>query len=247
MVCKDQGKMKIWLMGRSTKSQNVDFHDQELLKNSYNLYWMSCVPQIICVVTEKHMKEHEQQGAAMARRAFDQLYVVYQLCPFLDRENLCSVTQALVISHLDYYNVVYPWKVSKSFSGCKVQPHELYWVPCSTNCVGCQFALMSNSRCWLWQSIKAYMAWGQATCETSLVLSHWPAPPGQAGKVYCRFHQLKHSAWLGPRREPSLSLPPLYGIFSFQMWGRFPTLLSFEKEIKTWLCNLAGGPQRSTQ
>lgn len=43
----------------------------------------------------------------MARRSFAHLQFVYQLQSSLDQNFLCSVTQALVISCLDYCNALY--------------------------------------------------------------------------------------------------------------------------------------------
>lgn len=45
--------------------------------------------------------------AAVARRTFAHLWVVCQLCPYLDREALFRVTHTLVTSRLDFYNMVY--------------------------------------------------------------------------------------------------------------------------------------------
>lgn len=43
----------------------------------------------------------------MARRSFAHLQFVHQLQPSLDQNSLCSVTQALVVSCLDYCNALY--------------------------------------------------------------------------------------------------------------------------------------------
>ncbi|XP_058013047.1 uncharacterized protein LOC131185023 [Ahaetulla prasina] len=45
--------------------------------------------------------------AAVSRRAFHQVRLVRQLRPFLDRDALCTVTHALVMSRLDYCNALY--------------------------------------------------------------------------------------------------------------------------------------------
>lgn len=47
-----------------------------------------------------------KQVAVVARKAFAKLCVVFQLCSFLNQEFLNSVTQAPVISCLDYCNVL---------------------------------------------------------------------------------------------------------------------------------------------
>ncbi|XP_070796004.1 proto-oncogene Mas-like [Pituophis catenifer annectens] len=44
---------------------------------------------------------------AVTRGAFAQVHLVCQLRPFLDRDALCTVTHALVTSHLDYCNSLY--------------------------------------------------------------------------------------------------------------------------------------------
>lgn len=49
----------------------------------------------------------EDQVLVVTRRVFAQLWFVHQLRPFLDQDFLCLVTQALVISPLDYCNVLY--------------------------------------------------------------------------------------------------------------------------------------------
>lgn len=46
----------------------------------------------------------DEQMAVVARRVFVQLCVVCQLWQFMDQEPLCSITQVLVISQLDYCN-----------------------------------------------------------------------------------------------------------------------------------------------
>lgn len=56
----------------------------------------------------------EEQVASMNRRAFAQLQFMDELRPFLDDDSLHSVTQALVISHLDYCNVLYMGLLLKS-------------------------------------------------------------------------------------------------------------------------------------
>lgn len=49
----------------------------------------------------------EVQVASVAERAFYLPWLVAQLCPYLGRESLASVTDALVISRLEYFNTVY--------------------------------------------------------------------------------------------------------------------------------------------
>lgn len=49
----------------------------------------------------------KKQVAVVVRRVFVQLSLMHQLWAFLDQECLCSVTQALVISHFDYCNVLH--------------------------------------------------------------------------------------------------------------------------------------------
>lgn len=63
------------------------------------------------VLLDSHLLLKE---AVIARMAFIQLCVVHQLYLFLDEEALCSVTDALVTFHVDYYNALkwgYPWKL----------------------------------------------------------------------------------------------------------------------------------------
>lgn len=48
----------------------------------------------------------EDQVAVMARRAFVQQWVVFQLCPFLDQQSQLAVSQALVTSRLNYYKAL---------------------------------------------------------------------------------------------------------------------------------------------
>ncbi|KAF7237070.1 Semaphorin-4D [Varanus komodoensis] len=49
----------------------------------------------------------ESQVTAVARSAFLQLRLVYQLCPYLDEHCLATVTHALVTSRMDYCNALY--------------------------------------------------------------------------------------------------------------------------------------------
>ena len=49
----------------------------------------------------------EAQVASVAQSAFYQLWLVAPLCPYLDRDNLASVVYALVTSKLGYCNALY--------------------------------------------------------------------------------------------------------------------------------------------
>lgn len=46
----------------------------------------------------------KEKVATMARRTVAHLWVMPQLCPFLDWEALFAVSHALIFSHLDYCN-----------------------------------------------------------------------------------------------------------------------------------------------
>lgn len=46
--------------------------------------------------------------ALVARSAYHQLKLLYQLCAFLNKKDLAMFTDALVISSLDYCNALYP-------------------------------------------------------------------------------------------------------------------------------------------
>ncbi|KAF7251997.1 hypothetical protein EYD10_02590 [Varanus komodoensis] len=49
----------------------------------------------------------EAQVTAVARSAFLQLWLIHQLCPYLENDCLATVTHALVTSRLDFCNVIY--------------------------------------------------------------------------------------------------------------------------------------------
>uniref|UniRef100_A0A8C6XGB6 Reverse transcriptase domain-containing protein n=1 Tax=Naja naja TaxID=35670 RepID=A0A8C6XGB6_NAJNA len=58
------------------------------------------------VLLDSRLKLEEQVGA-VARGAFAQVRLVRQLRPYLDRDALRTITQALVVSRLDYCNALY--------------------------------------------------------------------------------------------------------------------------------------------
>ena len=44
---------------------------------------------------------------SVAKSTFYQLRLIYQLCPYLDRDSLATAIHALITSRLDYYSVLY--------------------------------------------------------------------------------------------------------------------------------------------
>lgn len=78
----------------------------------------------------------------------------------------------------------------------------------SVNYIGCQFASRSTSICWL-SSLKPFMAWDQVTWGTILSRLYQLVPAKQRGLWTPLFKE----CWLvGLGRQPSLLLPPPYGI-----------------------------------
>ena len=49
----------------------------------------------------------EAQVNSVAKSTFYQFMLIYQLCPYLDRDSLATVIHALITSRLDYCNVLY--------------------------------------------------------------------------------------------------------------------------------------------
>lgn len=108
----------------------------------------------------------EKASGSWARRIFVQLCVMHQLWSFLDQESLRSVIQALVVSLLDYCNVLYKGLLLKNIQ--KFQLRRVWqrrqflvarWCQCYTSTS--QSALAGSLLPDTIHSVKPSMAWVQ--------------------------------------------------------------------------------------
>lgn len=110
----------------------------------------------------------QNAGGSCANRVFVQLCIVHQMHLFPDQESLHSVSQALVISCLDYCNVLYmelplnriqklPLRQNQRYKQFLELLKEPMLYHCSVSCTGCQFVSWSSSRYWF-LPLKPFMA-----------------------------------------------------------------------------------------
>lgn len=78
-----------------------------------------------------------------------------------------------------------------------------------------------------------------------LITSVCPTQSSREGKLWTP--SANNADWWGPGTEFSLPLPLSCGTYAPQKGEVGPTLLTFWKGMKTWLCDLAWGSQWCTQ
>uniref|UniRef100_A0A803T4E3 Reverse transcriptase domain-containing protein n=1 Tax=Anolis carolinensis TaxID=28377 RepID=A0A803T4E3_ANOCA len=188
----------------------------------------------------------EPQVSAVARGAFAQLRLVRQLRPFLGKSDLATVVQAPVTSRLDYCNALYvglPLKTAQKLqlvqraaarliTGAAYRERtipllsQLHWLPI---CYQAQFkvlvltykALNGSGPIYLSERISSYEPGRSLRSSGEALLSVPPA--SQARLVRMR------------DRAFSVVAPRLWNTLPRDI-RQAPTLLSFRKALKTWLC-----------
>uniref|UniRef100_A0A803TS28 Reverse transcriptase domain-containing protein n=1 Tax=Anolis carolinensis TaxID=28377 RepID=A0A803TS28_ANOCA len=194
----------------------------------------------------------EPQVSAVARGAFAQLKLVRQLRPYLGKPDMATVVHALVTSRLDYCNALYVGLPSKTvrklelvqrsaarlLTGAPYREHttpllkQLHWLPVS---FWAQFKVLAlayktlngSGPTYLSERISPYEPPRRLRSSSEALLS--VPPPSQV-----------HLA--GTRdRAFSVVAPRLWNSLPREI-REAPSLMSFRKQLKTWMWDQAFGP-----
>ncbi|XP_060542108.1 uncharacterized protein LOC132710271, partial [Pantherophis guttatus] len=193
----------------------------------------------------------EEHMMAVARGAFYQVRLIRQLRPFLDQDFLCTVTQALVTSRLDYCNALYmglplgcTWRLQLvqnaaaqgivGATGCShVTPllRELQWLPVVFQV---RFKVLVTT-------FKALHGLGPGYLRDRLLLpiaSHRPVRSYREGLL--RVPSARQCRLATPRgRAFSVAAPALWNDLPPEI-RTIPDLQTFRRALKTHLFQLAG-------